>query len=211
VKINTPKKTVLAFTLIFAALLISTATVVDAQIYNNYKNDINIDDSGLCTATIPDLAVTYNIYGTPGATGTVTTSVHNGNPYATAQTPNNVTLTKFITVAFDFPSKDFAQATLTLSFSDADIAGLHEPYAIYKYDEVSNSFIELDSIVDINAKTITVILNSTTDPTFAIGGQTDTVTNSTNDYTMWIVIAAAVIIIILVAVVVARRYITVNI
>jgi hypothetical protein len=212
VKINTTKKTILAFTLIFAALLISTATVVDAQ--SPYPTEatttINVDASGLFTTTVPDLGVTYNIYGTPGATGTVTTSLHNGNPYATAQTPDNVTLTKFITVAFDFPSKDFAQATLTFSFSDTDIAGLQEPYAIYKYDEASGTYIELDSIVDMNAKTMTVILSSTTDPTFAIGGQSITVTNTGNDYTMWIVIAAAVIIIIVVAVFVVRKYVTIN-
>ena len=207
-KISTTKKTILAFTLILAAFLISTATVVDAQYQTAVTTTIDIDDSGLCTATEPDLGVTYNIYGTPGATGTVTSSIHTGNPYATAQTPDDVTLTKFITVAFDFPSEDFTQAILTFSFSDENLAGLQEPYAIYKYDEVSDSYIELDSIVDMNAKTITVILNSTTDPTFAIGGQT--VTNAANDYTMWIVIAVAVIIIIIVAVIVVRKYIAIN-
>jgi hypothetical protein len=165
-KISTTKKTILAFTLIFAAFIISTATVVDAQYQTAVTTAIDIDDSGLCTATEPDLGVTYNIYGTPGATGTVTTSIHNGNPYATAQTPVDITLTKFITVAFDFPLEDFTQAILTFSFSDENLAGLQEPYAIYKYDGISDSYIELDSIVDMNAKTITVILNSTTDPTF---------------------------------------------
>ena len=209
-KINTTKKTILAFTLIFATFLISTATVVDAQEYNNYKTQINIDNSGLFTATVPDVGVTYNIAGTSGATGTVTTSLHTGNPYATAQTTDSVTLTKFITVEFDFPSEDFTQATLTFSFSDANLAGLQEPYAIYKYDQASDTYIQLDGVVDMTAKTITVTLNSTTDPTFAIGGQ-KTVTNAANDYTMWIAIAAAVIIIIIAAVIVVRKFYTINI
>jgi hypothetical protein len=67
-------------------------------------------------------------------------------------------------------SSDFKNATITISYTDADVAGMSQPYALYKYNPDTNSFIALVGVVDTSAKTITVTLTSTTDPLFAIGG-----------------------------------------
>ena len=59
---------------------------------------------------------------------------------------------------------------MTISYSSCDVQNLHSPYAVFKYVASSNSYVQLLSTVDTNAKTITVTLNSINDPVLAIGG-----------------------------------------
>jgi hypothetical protein len=190
-------------------LLISTSALAVAQ--NPYPGgevtQIEIDNSGSFIATASNAGVTYEINGTPGSTGTVTTTLYNGNPQATAEIPDGVALTKFVVVTFDFNSEDFMQATLTFSYSDADVAGLQGPFAVYKYIPETNSFVQLEGELDTTAKTITITLNSTVDPLFAIGGSNTSSVTEDVQTTLWIVVAIAVIVIVLVMFIfIKRRY-----
>lgn len=197
------KKKALAFTLMFAVIVFSAAAIADG--YETIVTDITTDSSG-SFATTDSLGITYKITGTPGSSGTVTATVASGNPQVTAAIPSGVSLVKFITVSFNYPSADFTHAVLTFSYSDSDVAGLKAPYDIYKYNPTTDSYTKLNGALDETAKTITVTLSSTDDPMFAIGGTTSE-TNPSNNYSLWIVIAVAVIVIVLVAVfVLSKRY-----
>jgi hypothetical protein len=190
------KKSTLAFTLIVAALLISTASIANAQYPTGQTINITIDDSGTFTATEPTVGITYLIEGTPGTTGTVVATVYNGNPQATAQLPSDVSLTKFLAVVFDFPAQGFAQGTLTFKLTDSDVAGLQGPYVIYKYNADSNSYQKLDGIVDENAKTITITSAGSDDSIFAMGGTlVSTAPNESSFLGVAIVVAVAIIVI----------------
>ncbi len=114
-------------------------------------------------------AISIDIVGSVGATGSVTTATYNSNPQVGASIPDNVVLTRFIVVTFDMSSSDFISATITISYSDADVAGMSLPYVLYKYNPDTDSFNALEGVLDSSAKTITVTLTSTTDPLFAIG------------------------------------------
>jgi hypothetical protein len=197
------KKKVLAFTLMFTVLILSAAAVADG--YETIVTDITIAPSGLFSTT-DSLGITYGITGTPGSSGTVTATVASGNPQVTADVPAGVSLVKFITISFNYPSSDFTQAVLTFSYSDSDVAAIQAPYDVYKYNPTTDSYTKLNGIFDPVAETITITLNSTNDPLFAIGGATAE-TDAPNDYTLWIVIAVAIIIIVLVTVfVLSKRY-----
>ena len=137
----------------------STATIT-------VDGTVHIDQSATTGAVL-------DIVGTPGANVTVTTAVYTENPYPNAVTPGGVTLSNFMVVSFG-EGTTFTQANLTFHYTDADVAGMTEPYAIYKYIPETNTFIELATVVDTVAKTMTVTLNSPTDPLFAVGGATVT-------------------------------------
>jgi len=196
-KIN--KKTTLAFTLIIAVLLMSTASIASAQYQPEKTINITIGSQGVFTATVPNVGIAYSIEGTPGTTGTVTANVYNGNPQATAEIPVGVSLTKFVAVVFDTPSQGLSQATLTFMLTDSDVAGLQDPYVIYKYNADSNSYVKLNGVVDKNANTITVATTGTGNSLFAIGG-TPVSTAPKESSFLWIAIVGAVAIIIAVVV-----------
>jgi len=191
--------------LVFTLLLISTSTLAVAQYDGGEVTQIEIDNSGSFTATTSSAGVTYEITGNPGSTGTVTTTVYNGNPQATAKIPEGIGLTKYVVVAFDFNSQDFEQATLTFTYTDADVAGLQGPFAIYKYIPETNEYIQLEGELDTTAKTITVTLNSTNDPLFAIGGSDTSALTEAAPTTLWIAVAVAVIVIVLVVFIIIKR------
>jgi hypothetical protein len=114
--------------------------------------------------------VEIDIVGSPGATGSVSTVVYTANPQPDASKPSNVVLSHFVVVTFNMDASDFQNATITIHYSDADVAGMTQPYVLYKYNPDTNAYVELDAVVDTTAKTITAVLTSTTDPLFAIGG-----------------------------------------
>ncbi len=136
--------------------------------------DVTVSSTGIAhvdqSLTAGNVAI--DIVGTPGATGSVSTATYTANPQPDASIPNNVVLSHFVVVTFNMSSSDFKNATITITYTDADVAGMSSPYVLYKYNPDTNSFIALEGVVDTAAKTITVTLTSTTDPLFAIGGTT---------------------------------------
>jgi len=181
--------------------------LVGAQnpVYTTQKTiDVTLDSSGTFSVSVPDVGVSIQITGTPGATGTVTVTANSGNPQPTANIPDGTSLTSFITIAFDMNPNDFSSATITLNYTNAMVQNLKQPYAIYKYDANSNSYVALPSTVDTTAKTITVTLTSITDPVLAIGGATIASGGGVPTST-WIIIVAVVIIIVIINVFIFTR------
>ncbi len=113
--------------------------------------------------------ITFNIQGTPGSTGTVSTAVLTENPQPNAA-PAGVSLTRFISVIFYMDAADFTQAQIIIPYTDSDIQGLQEPYSIYKYVPATDTYTQIPAVIDANAKTFTITVNSVEDPIFAIGG-----------------------------------------
>jgi hypothetical protein len=199
-KIN--KKRVFALALTFVIMFLSVAAIVDG--YETIVTNITTDSSGSFSGT-NSLGITYNVTGTPGSSGTVTATVDSSNPQVTADVPTGVSLAKFVTVTFNYPSSDFMQAVLTFSYTDSDVAALKAPYDMYKYNPSTNSYTKLNGVVDSAAKTITVTLSSTDDPLFAIGGAPND-TSKPADYTLWIAIVVVVIVILVAAVLFFSKY-----
>ena len=192
---------------IIAVLLFSlSVSLVAAAEYTTEKTtDVTVGSDGTFTATEPDVGVSYQITGTAGATGTVTADVYNGNPQPTADIPSGVSLTGFIVLTFDMNPLEFTQATITISYTALEVQNINAPYAIYKYVASSDSYVALPSTVDTDAKTITVTLNSVTDPLLAIGGATKTSSGGGGgSSTTWILVGVSVVLIVVAAVVVIR-------
>jgi hypothetical protein len=139
------------------------------------------------------LGLTYAIEGNPGATGTVTTAVYNGNPQPSADVPAGVSLSHFVVVTFDMTASDFSQATVTISYSDSDVANLQAPYSVFKYIPDTNSYVSLPTTVDTAAKTMTVTLTSVADPLLAIGGSSNVDSTAPISMWAWIAVTAAVV------------------
>ena len=114
--------------------------------------------------------VSIDIAGTPGATGSVTTATYTGNPEPDATIPTDTKLTHFVAVTFNFAASDFQGASITIKYNDADVAGMSQPFSLYKYLPDSDIFVKLNAVVNTEAKTMTATVTSTTDPLFAIGG-----------------------------------------
>ena len=172
--------------------------LVAAQYTTITTTDVTIPSNGVFNASEPDVGVSYSILGTPGATGTVTASVYNGNPNPTATLPAGISLTYFIAITINMNESDFTQATISISYSNSDVQNIQQPYTIYKYLPDSNSYTPLNSIVDTNTKTITVTLFSITDPLLAIGGPSKS--TSGIPASIWIAIIVIAIVIVLLAV-----------
>jgi flagellar basal body-associated protein FliL len=191
-------------TLLLFSFVVGLAT---AQIfYPTIKTtDLDFDSNGNCTVYETSIGVTYIVQGTPGSTGSVTASIYPGNPQATANIPDDVSLSHFIIFTFDMDPSDFTQAQISLSYSDDDIANLHAPYAIYKYLPDSNSYVPLYTIVDTTAKTMTITLTSLNDPLLAIGGST-VEEDSGIGVTSWIIIVVSVIVIVVLALFMVIRW-----
>ena len=172
---------------------LSSVFVAAQQQYPTQKTtDVTIPASGIVTVDVPELDVSYEITGAPGATGTVTTALYNDNPYPTAIVPTGIGLTNYVVVTFNMDQSDFLKAVITISYTDADVEDLTIPYAVYKYIPESNSFIELTTVVDSVAKTMTITVTSIEDPLFAIGG-TATVPPPPPSATYWVFISLAII------------------
>lgn len=185
-------------TLITVLLLSYSVAVVAAQYVTEKTTNVAISNDGAFYATESDIGVTYQIQGTPMATGSVTTSVYNGNPQPTANCPDGISLNHFVVVTFNMNANEFSSAKITISYTDSDVTGLSQPFAIYKYNADTNSYVALPSTVDTSAKTITVTVASIADPLFAIGGAT--ASSGGIPTSTWAIIAVSVIVIVVLAV-----------
>jgi len=184
------------------ALIISfllLGVLVEAQYTTSQTTDVILGSDGTFTATQPNVGVSYQITGTPGATGTVTADLYGANPQPTATIPSGVSLTDFIVLTFDMNSSDFTQATIAISYTASEVQNINSPYTIYKYDSPSNSYVALPSTVDTAAKTETITLNSINDPLLAIGGTTKT-NNTGVSTTTWILVTISIVLIVVAAV-----------
>ena len=185
---------------ITTALLIAFSVgLIAAQYTTEQITNVTIGSDGTFAATQSDVGVSYQITGTPGATGTVTADLYGGNPQPTATVPSGVSLTGFIVLTFDMNSSDFTQATIAISYTASEVQNINSPYTIYKYDPSSNSYVALPSTVDTNAKTETITLNSINDPLLAIGGATKT-NNTGVSTTTWILVTISIVLIVVAAV-----------
>ena len=191
---------------IIAILMLSlSVSLVAAQYVTQKTADVAIASDGTCIVSDADLGLTYVIEGTPGATGTVTTAVYNGNPQPSADVPSGVTLGHYIVVTFGMTASDFSKATITISYTDSDVANLQTPYSLFKYMPDTNSYVILATAVDTTAKTMTITVTSVDDPLFAIGGSS--IANSTEPIPMWswmVVTVAVVVAVIIIAFIVVR-------
>jgi hypothetical protein len=185
-------------TLIFALLLSYSVAVAAAQYTTEKTTDIAISSSGSFVAVEPDIGISYQIQGTPGATGSVTAGIYTSNPQPTATIPDGVSLAHFVVVTFDMNANDFGSATIVLSYSDSDVHGISSPYTVYKYDPDTNSYSALPSTLDTDAKTITVTVISIEDPLFAIGGSTSN--DAGFSTTSWVILAVAIVVIVILVV-----------
>jgi hypothetical protein len=157
-------KSKLSVIMVVAFLLLSLSiSLVGAQYATSQTTDVTIGSNGTFTATASNVGVTYDIQGTPGSTGTVTADVYNGNPQPTASVPSGDSLTHFIAIAFNINASDFTSATINITYTSADVQNLQQPYAVFKYVASTNSYTKFLSVVDTNAKVITITLNSIRD------------------------------------------------
>ena len=194
-------------TVLTVVLLSLSLSVAFAQYQTQQNADVTISSDGLAHVDQTSTAggVSIDIAGTPGATGSVSTATYAANPQPGASAPTDVTLTHFVVVTFNMAASDFQGANITISYSDADVAGLSTPYVLYKYIPETNSYVQLNAVVDTAAKTMTATVSSTTDPLFAIGGATAaTNTSSGIPVWTWAILAVVVIGVVLVAVLVMR-------
>lgn len=196
------KKT--GFTLILLSVLLMCFAFASAQYTTQKTTEVAIPESGTVVVEEPEIGVTYEISGAEGTTGSVTTTEYTGNPQPEANVPENIALKKFVVVEFDIAEEDFEQAVLTFTYTDEEVAGIDMPYAIYKYLPDSDTFVELESVWDEAAKTITVTLDSTTDPLFAIGGASAEPVVAA-DYT-WVAVVVIVVVVVLIGFLLLKRY-----
>jgi hypothetical protein len=191
---------------IIALLVLSLSVGLVAAQYTLQKTtDLVVGSDGTCSACETDVGITYVVQGTPGATGSVTASIYNGNPQPSANIPGGVSLNHFVVVSFDMAASDFSQATITLNYADSDVQNIKSPYTVYKYQPSTDSYVPLLSTVDTAAKTITVTLGSVDDPLLAIGGSTETAPTSSIPVWTWAVTISVVIIVVLASVLLLKR------
>jgi hypothetical protein len=162
---------------------------------------VTILQDGTFSASEPDIGLSYQIQGNPGATGSVTAQIYNGNPQPTASIPEGVSLTHFVVITFNMYSGDFNQATIHITYTDEEVANLQAPFAVYKYVASSNSYVLMPSTIDTGAKMVTVTVGSIDDPLFAIGSTSSSGNTGGFSNTAWIALGASVAIIVLLAVV----------
>ena len=190
---------------VVALLFLSFAVGFASGQYTNTKTtELVFDSSGNATVYELNIGITYIVQGTPGSTGSVTASTYVGNPQPGAGIPDDVSLSHYVSISFDMDPSDFTQAQISISYTDSDVANLHAPYAVYKYISESNSYVQLYTIVDTTAKTMTVTLTNINDPLLAIGGST--VESSGIGTTSWIIIVVSVVIIVILAVFMVIRW-----
>jgi hypothetical protein len=181
-------------------LSVSISSVAALSPYDGAATtNVAVSSSGTCTVC-DAYGVTYNIQGTPGSTGTITTAVLTANPQPNAA-PAGISLNRFVIVSFDMNAADFTQAQITIPYTDSDIQGIQQPYSIYKYVPATNTYTLLAAVVDTNAKTFTITVASVDDPIFAIGGATAVGQTNGISTTMWAALAGSIVFIVLLVVV----------
>jgi hypothetical protein len=195
-KMNKSKFGVLSIIALFVLSL--SVGLVAAQYTTQKTTDLNIASDGTCSVYDADVGIAYLVQGTPGASGSITAAVYNGNPQPSASIPSGVSLNHFVVVTFDMAASDFIQATITLNYVDSDVQNIQEPYAVYKYLPATDSYVALSSTVDTVAKTITITLNSVDDSLFAIGGAV--VSDAPVTLVAWAIVVVSVIVIVLLSV-----------
>lgn len=194
------------FIVVFLSLSISIAY---AQYATQQTANVTIGSNG--SAHIDENStvggVSIDIAGAPGAAGSVSTATYNANPQPDASVPSNAALTHFVVVTFNMPAADFYGANIVIHYGASDVSGISPPYVLYKYDSASNSYVQLNAVVDTNAQTITASVTSPTDPLFAIGGTATTTTTSSAGVpaSAWAAVAVVVVIVVVLAVVVLMR------
>jgi flagellar basal body-associated protein FliL len=200
-------KSKLAVLALICVFLFSLSVVSVGALVSTYTTEkttnVTISSAGTFAATEPSVGASYKIVGTPGATGTVTATVYEGNPQPTANVPSGVSLTYFIAISININAHDFIQATITLNYTDSTVQNIKAPYMVYKFNSASNKYVGLTSTANTREKTITVTLNSLTDPLLAIGGA-KTASGGVPAST-WIITVIAVVIIVSVNVFVFYR------
>ena len=198
-------KSKLLVTILLSILVISTgSSFVAAQDYypTQRTTPVTILPDGTFSASEPDIGLSYQIQGNPGATGSVTAQIYNGNPQPTASIPDGVSLTHFVVITFNMYSGDFNSAQIHITYTDEEVANLQAPFAVYKYVASSDSYVLMpNTSVDTAAKTVTVTVGSIDDPLFAIGSNTSSGNIVGFSNTAWIALGASVAIIVLLAVV----------
>lgn len=188
-----------------SVLLISlSVSLVTAQYQTEKTTNITINSDGTFTANESDVGISYEIQGTPSATGSVTASIYNGNPQPSADVPTGISLSHFVVITFNINPSDFNNAKIVISYSSSDVQGISAPYSIYKYNPDSNSYVSVPSALDSNAKTITVTVASISDPLFAIGGAS--AKSEGLPASSWAILAVAIIIILVLSVFLVSRF-----
>jgi hypothetical protein len=198
-------KSKLLVTILLSILVISTTSsfvAAQASYTTQRTTPVTISPDGTFSASEPDIGLSYQIQGNPGATGSVTAEIYNGNPQPTASIPDGISLTHFVVITFNMYSGDFNSAQIHITYTDEEVANLQAPFAIYKYMASSNSYVLMpNTSIDTAAKTITVTVGSIDDPLFAIGSSTSSGNIGGFSPTAWIALGASVAIIVLLAVV----------
>jgi hypothetical protein len=198
-------KSKLGLILVTVLLASLSLSMVAAQYATEVTTPVTIGSNGTFTAQEPSVGVSIDITGAIGAKGSVTADVYDGNPQSSAAIPSGVSLTHFVVITFNMTAHDFSSASVVLTYTDADVQNLKAPFAVYKFDVNSNSYIALPSTVDTTAKTITVTLNSISDPLLAVGGATVPTSGGGGISTLtWVIVFVAIIIIVLVTVFTVR-------
>jgi NADH:ubiquinone oxidoreductase subunit K len=196
-------KSKLLVIVLLSILVISTAGsfVVAQSSYTTQKTTpVTVLSDVTFSVSESEIGLSYQIQGNPGAQGSVTAQIYNGNPQPTASIPDGVSLTHFVVITFNMYSGDFNSAQIHITYTEEEVANLQAPFAVYKYVASSDSYVLMPSTVDTAAKTVTVTVGSIDDPLFAIGSSGSGSTGGT-PFAMWVLLAVSIIVIILLAVV----------
>ncbi len=157
------------------ALVAFSAFTACAQYETQVTKEVTISSDGKAETTGAGGAK-IEVYGNSGAAVTVSTTLAAEDPQPQATRETGTRLSKFFIIEFTVSEADFQYAILTIPFTDEDLANMAAPYVLLKYDQATNTYKEMtDAVVDLASHTITVVLNSPTDPLFALAG-TDTAT-----------------------------------
>jgi hypothetical protein len=197
-------KSKLLVTILLSILVISTGSsfVAAQDSYQSRTTPVTILQDGSFSASETDIGLSYQIQGNPGATGSITAQIYNGNPQPTASIPDGVSLTHFVIIKFNMYSGDFNSAQIQITYTDEEVANLQAPFAVYKYFENSDSYVLMpNTSADTAAKTVTVTVGSIDDPLFAIGSTSSSGNIGGFSNTAWIALGASIAIIVLLAVV----------
>jgi hypothetical protein len=155
-------------------LSLSSGAFVSAQYETQQTTEVVVGANGEFHADLTGVGkpnVYIDIVGAPGATGSVTTGTYSGNPEPGATIPENVELQHFLFISFNMNASEFVSANITIRYTDSDIAGITQPYTLYKL--IGNAFIaQTSAIWDTPTKTVTLTVTSITDPLFALGSTT---------------------------------------
>jgi len=190
--------------LVLFLFLLLSVSLVAAQYTTTKTTNFTIGSDRSFSGTQSSVGVSYLIAGAAGANGSVTAELYSGNPYPTASVPSGVSLVGFVEINFDIAASAFTKAAVTLNYTASEVQNIKSPYMVYKYVPSSNSYVALSSAVDANAKTITVTLNSLSDPLLAIGGAKSS-SSSGISTAEWTVIVISVLIVLVLAVFVVTR------